>query len=117
VTRGHPDPVVTVQSRPGCPATIGSRMACSSALGEAFWTDAVLLAHAGIPTMLFGVDGAGAHAASEWVDLQSLHDGLLPQVVPTGAPVEATLLGLGGRARRADAGPAQRLFRALAPRP
>jgi acetylornithine deacetylase len=42
--------------------------------GEAFWTDAALLAEAGIPTVLFGVDGAGAHAASEWVDLNSLHD-------------------------------------------
>jgi acetylornithine deacetylase len=42
--------------------------------GEAFWTDAALLAEAGIPTVLFGVDGAGAHAAPEWVDLNSLHD-------------------------------------------
>jgi acetylornithine deacetylase len=42
--------------------------------GEAFWTDAALLADAGIPAVLFGVDGAGAHAAAEWVDLGSLHD-------------------------------------------
>jgi acetylornithine deacetylase len=42
--------------------------------GEAFWTDAALLAEAGIPAVLFGVGGAGAHAASEWVDLNSLHD-------------------------------------------
>ena len=42
--------------------------------GEAFWTDAALLAEAGIPAVLFGVDGAGAHAASEWVDLDSLRD-------------------------------------------
>jgi acetylornithine deacetylase/succinyl-diaminopimelate desuccinylase-like protein len=42
--------------------------------GEAFWTDAALLAEAGIPAVLFGVDGAGAHASSEWVDLGSLHD-------------------------------------------
>lgn len=41
--------------------------------GEAFWTDAALLAGAGIPTVLVGVDGAGAHAAAEWVDLDSLH--------------------------------------------
>ncbi len=37
-----------------------------------FLTDAALLAEAGIPAVLFGVDGAGAHAASEWVDLDSL---------------------------------------------
>jgi acetylornithine deacetylase len=42
--------------------------------GEAFWTDAALLADAGIPAVLFGVAGAGAHAAAEWVDLDSLHD-------------------------------------------
>jgi len=42
--------------------------------GEAFWTDAALLADAGIPAVLFGVDGAGAHASAEWVDLDSLHD-------------------------------------------
>lgn len=40
--------------------------------GEAFWTDCALLAEAGIPTVLFGVDGGGAHAATEWVTLDSL---------------------------------------------
>ena len=37
--------------------------------GEAFWTDAALLADAGIPTVLYGPGGEGAHAAVEWVDL------------------------------------------------
>ena len=40
--------------------------------GERFWTDCALLADAGVPTVLFGVDGAGAHAASEWVTIDSL---------------------------------------------
>ncbi|WP_456506248.1 ArgE/DapE family deacylase [Arthrobacter sp. UYCu723] len=40
--------------------------------GEAFWTDASLMLEAGIPGLLFGVDGGGAHAATEWVDLDSL---------------------------------------------
>lgn len=40
--------------------------------GEPFWTDCALLAEAGIPCLLFGVDGGGAHAASEWVTLESL---------------------------------------------
>jgi acetylornithine deacetylase len=40
--------------------------------GEAFWTDAALLQAAGIPSVLFGVDGEGAHAATEWTTIQSL---------------------------------------------
>ena len=40
--------------------------------GEAFWTDAALLAEAGIPALLYGVRGGGAHAASEWVEEASL---------------------------------------------
>lgn len=40
--------------------------------GEPFWTDCALLAEAGIPAVLFGVAGGGAHAATEWVDLASL---------------------------------------------
>jgi acetylornithine deacetylase/succinyl-diaminopimelate desuccinylase family protein len=40
-------------------------------VGVPFWTDAALLAGAGIPTVLFGPAGEGAHAAVEWVDLES----------------------------------------------
>lgn len=40
--------------------------------GLSFWTDAASLAEAGIPTVLFGPVGAGAHAAEEWVDLASV---------------------------------------------
>jgi acetylornithine deacetylase len=36
-------------------------------VGESFWTDAALIAGAGIPTVLFGPGGEGAHAACEWV--------------------------------------------------
>jgi acetylornithine deacetylase len=39
---------------------------------EPFWTDASLLDQAGIPCLLFGADGAGAHAADEWVDVESV---------------------------------------------
>ncbi len=39
---------------------------------EPFWTDCALLDQAGIPCLLFGVDGDGAHAATEWVTLESL---------------------------------------------
>lgn len=41
--------------------------------GEPFWTDCALLAEAGIDTVLFGVRGGGAHAANEWVEIDSLH--------------------------------------------
>ncbi len=40
--------------------------------GVSFWTDAALLAGAGIPTVVFGPIGAGAHAAVEWIDLRSV---------------------------------------------
>lgn len=41
-------------------------------VGEAPWFDAALLAAAGIPTVMFGPAGGGAHAAVEWVDLASV---------------------------------------------
>jgi len=34
--------------------------------GEPFWTDAALILEAGIPCLVFGVDGGGAHATHEW---------------------------------------------------
>jgi acetylornithine deacetylase/succinyl-diaminopimelate desuccinylase-like protein len=40
--------------------------------GVPFWTDAAILSEAGIPSLLFGPSGAGAHAAEEWVDLASV---------------------------------------------
>ena len=39
---------------------------------EPFWTDASLLDQAGIPCLLFGADGYGAHAEEEWVDIESV---------------------------------------------
>ncbi len=41
-------------------------------VGVPFWTDAALVAGAGIPTVLFGPAGEGAHAVVEWVDLPSV---------------------------------------------
>ena len=41
-------------------------------VGAPFWTDAALVAAAGIPTVLLGPIGEGAHAEVEWVDLASL---------------------------------------------
>lgn len=39
---------------------------------ETYWTDCALLQSSDIPCLLFGVDGEGAHAATEYVDLASL---------------------------------------------
>jgi acetylornithine deacetylase len=44
----------------GAPAKIG---------GASYWADASFIAAAGIPTVLFGPGGEGAHAIEEWVSL------------------------------------------------
>jgi len=36
------------------------------------WTEAAMLADAGIPTIVFGAGGGGAHTTSEWVDLRQV---------------------------------------------
>lgn len=41
-------------------------------IGVPFWTDAALFAAAGIPTVVFGPGGEGAHAEVEWVDLDDV---------------------------------------------
>ncbi len=41
-------------------------------IGDTPWMDAALLSAAGIETVVFGPAGAGAHAAVEWVDLESV---------------------------------------------
>jgi acetylornithine deacetylase len=40
-------------------------------VGMPFWADSGLLGAAGIPTVLYGPAGEGAHAVVEWVDLDS----------------------------------------------
>ncbi len=40
--------------------------------GVAYWMDAAIFASAGIPTVNYGPAGAGAHAAVEWVDVESV---------------------------------------------
>jgi acetylornithine deacetylase len=42
-------------------------------IGQTFWTDAALLASAGMETVLIGPTGHGLHSAEEWVDLASVH--------------------------------------------
>lgn len=64
----HDEPVVTALIAAATTHT-GST---PTVRGEPFWTDCALLSDAGIPTVLFGVDGGGAHAAEEWVTISSL---------------------------------------------
>jgi acetylornithine deacetylase len=40
--------------------------------GEPFWTDCAILQQAGIPCLMFGADGGGAHAATEWTTTASV---------------------------------------------
>lgn len=40
--------------------------------GEPFWTDCAILQEAGIPCVMFGADGGGAHAATEWTTEASM---------------------------------------------
>ncbi|MBX0299499.1 M20/M25/M40 family metallo-hydrolase [Cryobacterium sp. 1639] len=40
--------------------------------GEPYWTDAGLVLEAGIPCLLFGVDGGGPHAPVEWATEESI---------------------------------------------
>jgi acetylornithine deacetylase len=42
--------------------------------GATFWTDAAILAGAGMETALIGPKGGGLHSDVEWVDLGSVHD-------------------------------------------
>ena len=44
----------------------------SSSMGLSFWADSALAGKAGIPSVLFGPIGHGAHAVDEWVSLNSL---------------------------------------------
>ena len=40
--------------------------------GMTFWTDAAVLGHAGIPSLLFGPAGAGLHGVEEYVEIASV---------------------------------------------
>ena len=50
-------------------ASLESRGLSSTPAGMSFWTDAAILAGAGIPSILFGPGGAGLHSVEEYVNL------------------------------------------------
>jgi acetylornithine deacetylase/succinyl-diaminopimelate desuccinylase-like protein len=49
-------------------ATLGERPAIE---GASYWADAALIAAAGIPTVIYGPGGAGAHELEEWVSISN----------------------------------------------
>ncbi|MGH2886169.1 MAG: ArgE/DapE family deacylase [Solirubrobacteraceae bacterium] len=61
-------PVVDV-TRDAATAVLGAPPAVA---GAGYWTDAAFIAAAGIPTILFGPTGEGAHAAEEWVSVSAV---------------------------------------------
>jgi acetylornithine deacetylase len=70
---------VPFEAKPEEPIVAALRKHATQALGrepklrgEPFWTDCAILKEAGISCVLFGADGAGAHAATEWADLRSV---------------------------------------------
>ncbi|HRF48533.1 MAG TPA: ArgE/DapE family deacylase [Anaerolineales bacterium] len=68
-----------METDPQGPLATAVRAAAAATLGQEpetagapFWTDGATLAEVGIPAVLFGPGGAGAHAFEEWVDLESV---------------------------------------------
>jgi acetylornithine deacetylase len=51
---------------------IGRHAGGPEIVGVPFWADSALFSAAGIPTVVFGPAGEGAHAVEEWVDLASV---------------------------------------------
>ncbi|MBI5105006.1 MAG: M20/M25/M40 family metallo-hydrolase [Solirubrobacterales bacterium] len=80
VARGQPearltieyegDPLVTAAEAPV--AALLRECAGTATAAMPYWADSALLAAAGIPTVLFGPAGGGAHAIDEWVDVASI---------------------------------------------
>jgi acetylornithine deacetylase len=63
---GHPLP----EALAAAAATVAPRR--PSIVGMSFWTDAAVLATAGIPTVLFGPGGAGLHSTEEYVHVSDV---------------------------------------------
>lgn len=59
---GHPLPQTLA-------AAIARAGGATRITGASFWTDAAILGHAGIPSVLFGPGGAGLHSTEEYVNV------------------------------------------------
>jgi len=77
---GHEVRSRTIFMRPPCRTPPGADIVrrtqaaspASQLVGLSFWADSALLGLAGIPSVLYGPIGYGAHAIDEWVSLKSL---------------------------------------------
>jgi acetylornithine deacetylase len=78
---GEDEPVVAAV-REASAEVLGSPAPLS---GASYWADSAFIAAAGIPTVLFGPSGDGAHAAEEWVS------------IPDTVAVARTLVGVARR--------------------
>jgi acetylornithine deacetylase len=66
------DPFEVSADAPIVQAAIRARGGEAAIVGDTPWMDAALLKAAGIETVVLGPRGAGAHAAEEWVDVESV---------------------------------------------
>jgi acetylornithine deacetylase len=70
-------PAYTVDAGHPLPRTVGAALEAagrdSRPTGMSFWTDAAVLASAGIPAVLFGPGGAGLHSTVEYVNIPDLY--------------------------------------------
>ena len=65
----HPESTIVAEVANAARDVLGSE---AVRRGEPFWTDAGLIAEAGIPCVIIGVDGGGAHADEEWATTSSI---------------------------------------------
>jgi len=70
-------PAYTVEAGHALPRALGVALERanrdSTPTGMSFWTDAAVLASAGIPSVLFGPGGAGLHSTTEYVNVSDLY--------------------------------------------
>ena len=66
-------PAYEIDADHGLPLTLAAALTQAGGqpriTGASFWTDAAVLGHAGIPSILFGPGGAGLHSTEEYVNV------------------------------------------------
>jgi acetylornithine deacetylase len=69
-------PAYRIDAAHPLPVALGAALAkagqSSEPTGMSFWTDAAILAGAGIPSVLFGPGGAGLHSREEYVNVEDV---------------------------------------------
>jgi acetylornithine deacetylase len=70
-------PAYALEARHALPSALAAALAAAGLTpeptGMSFWTDAAILAGAGIPAVLFGPGGAGLHSHDEYVNVADVH--------------------------------------------